>query len=346
MLIQGQWAKDFHPVHDIDEEGGFVREDAGFRNWITPDGNAGASGDAGFVAEAGRYHLYVALICPWASRTLMARRLKGLEDVISVTVLDPRLTDKVWRFGGVSDSLPGAEADPLYQLEYIYELYLRARPDYTGQVTVPVLWDKKTETIVNNESSEIIRMFNSGFGELADHRIDLYPERLRNDIDKINRRLYHSFNNGVYRAGFATTQKAHDKAVKDVFNSLDFIEQLLEEGDFLVGDQITEADIRAFVTLIRFDLAYYGLFKTNMKRVQDYPSISAYMQRIYQLPGISETVNTEHIKAGYYSIRALNPSGIVPRGPVIDWLYPDPDQPRLNRRSEITLAKDSTTLEI
>ena len=320
MLIKGRWARDFHPVHDTDEEGGFVREDAGFRSWITPDGSAGPTGEAGFRAEAGRYHLYVALICPWASRTLMARTLKGLEQVVPVTVVDPRLTDKVWRFGGCSRSCPGAEADPLYQFEYVYELYLRARPDYSGQVTVPVLWDRKKQTIVNNESSEIIRMFNNGFGDLADNRMDLYPERLRADIDTINRRLYHRFNNGVYRAGFATTQAAHERAVKDVFDSMEFIEQQLEDFRYLAGNRFTEADIRAFVTLIRFDLAYYSLFKTNLKRAQDYPNINAYLQRIYRLPGIDRTVSPEHIKAGYYSIRALNPSGIVPAGPVIDWL--------------------------
>jgi putative glutathione S-transferase len=320
MLIKGRWARDFHPVHDTDEEGGFVREDAGFRSWITPDGSAGPTGEAGFKAEAGRYHLYVALICPWASRTLMARTLKGLEQVVGVTVVDPRLTDKVWRFGGYARSCPGAEADPLYQFEYVYELYLRARPDYSGQVTVPVLWDKKTQSIVNNESSEIIRMFNSGFGDLADDRMDLYPQQLRVDIDTINRRLYHRFNNGVYRAGFATTQTAHERAVKDVFDSMEFIEQQLEGRHYLAGNRFTEADIRAFVTLIRFDLAYYSLFKTNLKRVQDYPNISTYLQRIYRIPGIDKTVNPEHIKAGYYSIRALNPTGIVPGGPVIDWL--------------------------
>jgi len=320
MLIKGRWARDFHPVHDTDEEGGFVREEAGFRNWITPDGSAGPTGEGGFRAEADRYHLYVALICPWASRTLMARTLKGLEHVVPVTVVDPRLTDKVWRFGGDGRSYPGAEPDPLYQFEYVYELYLRARPDYSGQITVPVLWDKKTQNIVNNESSEIIRMFNSGFGDLADDRVDLYPEQLRTDIDSINRRLYHRFNNGVYRAGFATTQAAHERAIQDVFDSMEFIEQQLDDRQYLAGDRFTEADIRAFVTLIRFDLAYYGLFKTNLKRAQDYPNISAYLQRIYRIPGIDRTVSPEHIKAGYYSIRTLNPSGIVPNGPEIDWL--------------------------
>jgi putative glutathione S-transferase len=319
MLINGQWAKDFHPVQGTDEEGGFVREESGFRNWITVDGRPGPSGEGGFAAEANRYHLYVALICPWASRTLMVRKLKGLEDIISVTILEPQLTDKVWRFGGNTDSIAGAEPDPLYKSDYLYELYLRAKPDYTGQITVPVLWDKQRETIVNNESSEIIRMLNNGFGDLVDNRLDLYPLHLRDEIDSVNDRLYHRFNNGVYRAGFATTQVAYEKAVQEVFESLEFIEQRLQDQEYLAGDQLTEADLRAFVTLVRFDVAYYGLFKTNLKQVRDYPSIRAYMQRIYELPGIVETVNIEHIKAGYYSIRALNPSGIVPVGPATPW---------------------------
>lgn len=319
MLINGQWANNFHPVQNTDEEGGFVREDAGFRNWITLDGSAGPTGSAGFKAETDRYHLYVALICPWASRTLMARTLKGLKKVISVTVVEPQLTPKVWRFGVHESSLAGTQADPLYGYEYVYQLYLRAKPDYTGQVTVPVLWDKKNHTIVNNESSEIIRMFNSGFGELADNRLDLYPETLQSDIDAINERLYHRFNNGVYRAGFATTQIAYEKAVNDVFESLEFINQQLEGRTFLLGNQLTEADIRAFVTLIRFELAYYGLFKTNLNSLNSYLNIGPYMQRIYQLPGIADTVNAEHIKQGYYSIEALNPTGIVPVGPSSLW---------------------------
>jgi putative glutathione S-transferase len=319
MLINGQWAKDFHPVQGTDEEGGFVREESGFRNWITVDGRPGPSGEVGFAAETNRYHLYVALICPWASRTLMVRKLKGLEDIVSVTVLEPQLTDKVWRFGGNAESINGAQSDPLYGSEYLYELYLRAKPDYTGQITVPVLWDRQRETIVNNESSEIIRMLNDGFGDLADNHLDLYPLHLRDEIDSVNDRLYHYFNNGVYRAGFATTQVAYEKAVQDVFESLEFIEQRLQDQIYLVGDQLTEADVRAFVTLVRFDLAYYGLFKTNLKQVRDYPNIRAYIQRIHALPGIAETVNIEHIKAGYYSIRALNPSGIVPVGPATPW---------------------------
>jgi putative glutathione S-transferase len=319
MLINGHWAKDFHPVQGTDDEGRFVREQSRFRNWITIDGSPGPAGEGGFVAEPDRYHLYVALICPWASRTLMARKLKGLEDVISVTVLDPRLTEKVWRFGGDDDALPGSQPDPLHGAEFLYELYLRAKSDYTGQITVPVLWDKHKETIVNNESSDIIRMFNDGFGNLASESIDLYPIDLRPEIDDVNDRLYDNFNNGVYRAGFATTQIAYERAVQEVFDSLDLIDRRLDNQDYLVGDRLTEADVRAFVTLIRFDLAYHGLFKANLRQLRDYRNITAYMKRIYELPGIADTVSPEHIMTGYYSIRALNPWGIVPVGPTKLW---------------------------
>jgi len=319
MLVNGQWQKDFDPVQGTDDEGGFVREASGFRNWVTADGSPGPTGEGGFKAEAGRYHLYVALICPWASRTLMARKLKGLEKAISVTVLDPRLTEKVWRFGGEPDSMPNTDTDPFFAAEYLYEIYLQAKSDFTGQITVPVLWDKQRNTIVNNESSEIIRMLNDGFGELAEQDIDLYPRGIQQEIDEINDRLYDRFNNGVYRAGFATTQSAYDKAVSDVVGSLDYLEERLQGREYLVGNRLTEADIRAFVTLIRFDLAYFGLFKINIRQVRDYPNLSAYMQRIYRLKGIDETVNADHIKSGYYSVKALNPSGIVPVGPNTLW---------------------------
>ena len=319
MLVNGQWQEDFHPVHDTDGEGGFVREASRFRNWITPDGSAGPSGEGGFRAEPGRYHLYVALICPWASRTLMARKLKGLEEVVTLTVLDPVLTDKVWRFGGQPDSFPGSQADPLYGSEYLYQIYQKARVDYSGQITVPVLWDKQRQTIVNNESSEIIRILNDGFGALANNDIDLYPIELRSEIDALNDRLYDRFNNGVYRAGFATTQRAYEKAANEVVESLDYMEQRLQNQPYLVGNRLTEADIRAFVTLIRFDLAYYGLFKINLRQLRNYPNLLSYMRRIYELEGIGETVDADHIKAGYYSIKALNPTGIVPIGPDSLW---------------------------
>lgn len=313
MLINGQWEKDFDPVQGTDEEGGFVRVESSFRNQITVDGADG------FKADKGRYHLYVAYICPWACRTLMARALKGLEEVISVSVVDPRLTDKVWRFGNFEGALAGATEDHLHGFDYVYEAYLKADPTFTGEVTVPILWDKQQQTIVNNESSEIIRILNSGFGSLADNSVDLYPETLRSEIDAVNDRLYNSFNNGVYRCGFSTTQVAYDGALKEVFDSLEFIDQRLAEQPFLAGEQLTEADVRAFVTLVRFDMAYYGLFKTNLKQVKDFPRIRDYIRRIYAMPGIAATVNPDHIKQGYYSLKQLNPVGIVPAGPTELW---------------------------
>ncbi len=311
MLVKGKWSRDFQPVQSTDGNGRFLRVDSAFRNWVTPDGSAGPTGDSAFPAESGRYHLYVALICPWASRTLMARTLKGLEKVISVTVVEPFLYDECWKFG----DYPGAQPDPLYKLEYLHQLYTKAKSDYTGRVTVPVLWDKQRQVIVNNESADIVRMLNSGFGRLAENDIDLYPSGFEMEIDELNDRLYANFNNAVYQAGFATTQKAYNEAVDRVFDSLDFLEQRLSTRRFLVGDQLTEADIRAFVTMIRFDIAYFGLFKTNLRQLRDYPNVSKYMWRIYKTPGVADTVNFDHIKQGYYSIKALNPQGIVPKGP-------------------------------
>lgn len=315
MLHKGRWVEDFQPLQASDGRGGFVRLQAGFRNWVTVDGRAGPTGEAGFKAEPGRYHLYVALICPWASRTLMARALKGLQEVVSVSVLDPRITDKVWRFAGSWGGIEGAQADALYGLDYLYQLYLKACPEYSGRVTVPVLWDRQRETIVSNESADIVRMLNSGFGELADSAVDLYPQALQSEIDQVNEFLYPRFNNGVYRAGFATAQAAYEEAVYQVFESLAYIEERVSRSRFLLGEQFTETDIRSFVTLIRFQPAYYALFKTNLRPLSDYPAIGDYMRRIYALPGIAETVNIEHIKQGYYSIKALNPLGIVPVGP-------------------------------
>lgn len=311
MLINGTWSKNFHPVQAADNDGRFLRQDSVFRNWVTVDGSAGPTGKPGFKAEAERYHLYVALICPWASRTLMVRKLKKLEKIINVSVVEPFLYDECWRFG----DYPGSDQDILYSAEYVHELYTRAKADYTGQVTVPVLWDKQTHTIVNNESADIIRMLNSGFSQIAEESIDLYPEQLHDEINGMNHRLYGSFNNGVYQAGFATTQKAYEEAVLKVFNTLDFLERHLETREYLVDNRLTEADVRAFVTLIRFDIAYHGLFKTNLAQIRDYRKVFEYMKRIYQIPGIAETVNFDHIKQGYYSIRALNPEGIVPLGP-------------------------------
>ena len=316
MLVNGKWSKDFDPLQAVDEDGRFIRQDSQFRNWITPDGNAGLTGKAGFKAEPGRYHLYVALICPWACRTLMARKVKKLESLITVSVVEPYLHDECWSFG----EYPGSDIEPLYGFKYAHQLYTRADANYSGQVTVPVLWDKKQHTIVNNESADIVRMLNSGFGALADNTVDLYPAEFRAEIDAVNERLYDSFNNGVYQAGFASSQFAYEEAVAKVFASLEYLQQQLEGQDYLVGNRLTEADIRAFVTLIRFDTAYYGLFKTNLAQIRDYPNVLAYMQRIYALPGIADTVNFDHIKQGYYSIKMLNPLGIIPQGPDLSYI--------------------------
>ena len=313
MLVNGKWVENWQPVQAKDEKGGFVRQISGFRNWITPDGAPGPTGTGGFKAEAGRYHLYVALICPWASRTLIARKLKGLEQAITLTVVEPEISDQGWRF---------ATPDPVNGAEYMHQIYTKADPVYSGRATVPVLWDRATDTIVSNESAEIVRMFNSGFGHLAQGP-DLYPEPLRAQIDQLNDHIYPRLNNGVYRAGFATTQIAYEEAFAEVFSTLDALEIRLSDGrEFLHGSAFTETDIRLFVTLVRFDAAYYGLFKCNLRRIADYPALSAYMARVLALPGVRETVSIDHIKRGYYSIKALNPTQIVPVGPDLPGLDP------------------------
>ncbi|WP_081803547.1 glutathione S-transferase C-terminal domain-containing protein [Halotalea alkalilenta] len=314
MLVDGKWTRDWHPVQATDEKGGFVRQVSGFRHWITPDGAPGPTGEGGFAAEPGRYHLYAALICPWASRTLIARKLKGLEAILPVTIVEPELTDQGWHF---------ASPDPVTGASHLHTLYTRADARYTGRATVPVLWDKQRQTIVNNESSDILRMLNDGFGALADDGLDLYPQALRKRIDEFNDWLYPRFNNGVYRAGFATTQGAYEEACAGVFDALDTIEsKLADTSAFLFGERLTESDVRLFVTLVRFDAAYHGLFKCNLKRIADYPRLSAYLERVYRVPGVSETVDIDHIKRGYYSIKALNPNGIVPLGPELDFIEP------------------------
>ncbi|MDH3665954.1 MAG: glutathione S-transferase C-terminal domain-containing protein [Paracoccaceae bacterium] len=310
MLIDGKWTEDWQPVQKADEKGRFIRQVSSFRNWITPDGRPGPTGEGGFAAEPGRYRLYVALICPWASRTLIARQLKGLDQVIPVTVVNPELTDQGWRFGGYS----GANEDPLIGARYMHEIYTRADPHYTGRATVPVLWDMKRNVMVNNESADILRMFDTAFEAVVPSGLRLYPADISEEIDTFNQRLYDKLNNGVYRAGFASSQEAYDEAVADVFDMLDELEARLT-GDHLFGDRLSETDIRAFVTLIRFDAAYHGLFKTNRRQIAVYPRLSSYMARILRLPGVAETVNLDHIKRGYYSIAALNPSGVVPTGP-------------------------------
>ncbi|MCC8953281.1 glutathione S-transferase family protein [Bradyrhizobium sp. Pear77] len=309
MLVEGKWVTG-RPIGN-DAKGSFVRPESAFRNWVNPDGSSGPTGRGEFKAASGRYHLYVSLACPWASRTLIARKLKKLDDVISVSVVEPKQTDQGWRFG----DYPGANRDTINGATYLHEVYTRAAPGYTGRVSVPVLWDKELATIVNNESADILRILNSGFGVLADDSIDLYPQELRSEIDAWNDRIYPKLSNGVYRAGFASSQEAYDEASRGVFEMLDQLELHLARQKSLVGERLTEADVRLFVTLIRFDAAYHGVFKCNLRRIADYPALSAYLRRLLRIPGIRETVSIDHIKRSYYALKAVNPSGIVPVGP-------------------------------
>ena len=311
MLVDGVWQDDWRTQRRTDEQGRFIRKASTFRHWITPDGSPGPTGDGGFKAEPGRYHLYVALNCPWACRTLLYRKLKNLDEVISVSIAIPEFTDHGYSFG----EYPGSVPDPIHKVRFVHELYSRADPYFTGRPTVPVLWDKAKDTIVNNESVDIIRMLNAAFDAYGDDAVDFYPEALRADIDALNERIYEGLNNGVYRAGFATTQEAYETAVADVFSCLDELEDRLEGRPYLLGDRILETDWRAFVTLIRFDIAYHGLFKCNLRRLVEYPNLSGYLKRLYDVPGVAETVDFEHIKRTYYTIRQINPTGVVPKGP-------------------------------
>lgn len=312
MLRNGVWQENWQPVQGKDDKGRFIRQTSSFRHWITPDGAPGPTGAGGFKAEKGRYHLYVAYICPWASRTLMVRALKGLQEIIGVTVVNPQLTDQGWQFGGY----PGADEDVLNGARYVHELYTRADPRISGRATVPVLWDTHTGTIVNNESADILRMLNSAFVGILDQGPDLYPRDLAAEIDTLNAALFTNLNNGVYQAGFASSQQAYEEAYGKVFDTLDELEARLGDGRrHLFGDRLTETDLRLFVTLVRFDAAYHGLFKCNRNTLRAMPRLHGYMRRILALPGIADTVNIDHIKAGYYSIEALNPGGIVPAGP-------------------------------
>ena len=315
MLVDGKWSEAWRPVQSTDAKGGFVRQISSFRNWVTPDGAAGPTGGGGFRAETDRYHLYAAFGCPWATRILIARQLKRLEDVVSVAIVEPAMTDQGWRFG----DYPGADRDAVNGATYLHEIYTLADPHFTGRATVPALWDKERRTIVNNESADLLRMFNSGFGALADTSIDLCPADLRAAIDALNAEVYGSLNNGVYRAGFATSQVAYEEAFVAVFATLDTLERRLERGPWLMGDRLTEADIRLFVTLARFDAAYNGLFKCNLRRVADHANLSAYLARLIAIPAFRDTFSLDHIKGGYYSIKALNPAGIVPLGPELGW---------------------------
>ena len=306
MLVNGVWVSEWQPVQNKDADGRFVRQTSTFRDWITADGSLGPECQKSYPAEAGRYHLFVAFVCPWASRTLMARVLNGLEEVISVSVVDPRLSEQGWRFGG----FPGSNAtDTEIGAGYLHEIYTHSDPQVSGRATVPVLWDRMRKTIVNNESADILRILNSGFGGLAKKQIDLRPDDLLSEIEALNDQLYDPLNNGVYMAGFASSQMAYDEAVEDVFATLDALERRLSDGRaYLLGDTITECDIRAFVTLIRFDAAYVGLFKTNRRRIADYPFLQGFLRRILDLPGIRQTVRIDHIKAGYYSIKSKGES--------------------------------------
>jgi len=307
LLQKGKWVDQWYDTEDSGGE--FRRQDSRFRHWLTPDAEPGPNGEQGFKAEKGRYHLYVSLACPWAHRTLIFRQLKQLQDYIDVTVVEPIMLENGWEM-----------SDPLYEFDFLYQLYLKADVNYEGRVTVPVLWDKQTQTIVSNESSEIIRMFNTAFDHLTGDTSDYYPQDLHEDINTLNDRIYATINNGVYRAGFATTQEAYETAFHSLFDSLDWVEGLLTRQRYLVGDQLTEADWRLFTTLIRFDAVYFGHFKTNRQLLAAYPAISGYVRELYQVPGVAETVSFEHIKTHYYASHlTINPTGIVPVGPAQDF---------------------------
>ncbi|WP_198337128.1 glutathione S-transferase family protein [Psychrobacter celer] len=317
LLVEGKWQDQWY---DTKSSGGrFQREDAGFRNWVTADGSAGPSGVGGFKAEPNRYHLYVSLACPWAHRTTIYRKLKGLDDMVSLSVVHPFMGDNGWTFAAGE----GVIADPLHDADYAYEIYVAAKPDYTGRVTVPILWDKKTNTIVSNESSEIIRMFNTAFDEVGARAGNFLPAEKLAEIDEINDRVYTAVNNGVYKAGFATTQAAYEEAVTVLFEALDMLEARLSQQRYLVGQTITEADWRLFTTLVRFDSVYFGHFKCNIRRIVDYPNLWGYLRELYQVPGVAETVNMTHIKQHYYGSHTnINPTRIVPVGPAIDFHSP------------------------
>ena len=325
MLVDGKW-------HDVwydtkASKGRFQRSASQFRNWITSDGSAGPSGSGGFKAEAGRYHLYVSYACPWAHRTLIFRKLKMLENLISVSVVDYLMAENGWEFR----KRDGATGDELYGFDYLYQLYLKADPDYSGRVTVPTLWDKQKETIVSNESADIIRMFNTAFDALTGSTLDYYPADLHEEIDALNARIYDTVNNGVYKAGFATSQDAYEEAAIQVSETLDILEDRLSNSRYLFGDRLTEADWRLFTTLYRFDPVYVGHFKCNIRRIADYPNLSGYLRDLYQKPGVSGTCNLLHVKNHYYqSHKTINPTGIVPLGPRIDLMEPH-ERERLSR---------------
>lgn len=317
LLQEGVWTDTWYETKEND--GRFVRKQSSFRNWVTADGSAGPSGDAGFKAEAGRYHLYISHACPWAHRAMIFRAIKGLEDMIDVSVVHWFMADKGWTFK-TDDK---ANGDLLHGSDFLYQVYTAAQSDYSGRVTVPILWDKKQKTIVNNESSEIIRMLNSAFDKIGATPGDYYPESQRPEIDAINDRVYDTLNNGVYKSGFATTQDAYEEAVVPLFKTLDWLEGILSKRRYLVGDTVTEADFRLFTTLVRFDPVYVGHFKCNLRRIVDYPNLSNYVRDLFQYPDVAPTVHLDHIKKHYYgSHETINPTRIVPLGPDVDFSAP------------------------
>ncbi|MCI0510765.1 putative glutathione S-transferase [Chromohalobacter marismortui] len=326
LLIEGRWHDQWY---DTKKHGGeFVRESAQLRDWVTADGMPGPQGQPGLVAAPGRFHLYVSLACPWAHRTLIMRKLKGLEDMIGVSHTSPLMLEQGWSYA-IEE---GSSGDPLNGVDYHHQLYTLTDPQYTGRVTVPALWDRQTGRIVNNESAELVRMLGSAFDDLTGNRLDFYPEDLRDTIDAVNADVYDHINNGVYKAGFATEQAVYDKHVAALFAALDRLETRLDAGRYLAGEWLTEADIRLFTTLVRFDAVYHGHFKCNLRRIEDYPNLSNYLRELYQWPGIAETVSFDHIKRHYYySHDTINPTRIVPQGPLLDLTRPH-DRERLPGR--------------
>ncbi|RDE19011.1 glutathione S-transferase family protein [Motiliproteus coralliicola] len=305
MLVNGHWQKRWEPVQQQDADGRFIRQNSTFSGRLEAD----------LDAYVGRLTLYVGYICPWATRTLIARSLLGLESQVPVRVVDPVLTDYGWRFG----DFPGSTDPQLEDIQYLHQLYTRTDPHYSGRATIPLLWDRQRQRIINNESADILKIFNEDLRPWHQSELDLMPKALEPDIDAFNARIYHRFNNGVYRAGFASSQQAYEEAFTEVFETLNWLETHFSQHPYAVGEQLTESDIRLFVTLSRFDVAYHGLFKTNLRRIQDYPALSAYLERLLAIEAFADNTRIDHIKAGYYSVQALNPTGIVPLGPHLPW---------------------------
>lgn len=326
MLIDGAWREGDGAAltREMAKDGNFQRTESQFRNWVTADGSPGPTGEGGYEAEPGRYHLYLAHTCPWAHRTLIFRTLKKLDNAVSVSLALPGRHPEGWSFGD-DPNYPDCIPDTVNGFAHLHQAYSASQGDYTGKVTVPTLWDKKSNRVMNNESSEIIRMFNTAFNAHTNASEDYYPEELRDEIDAINEVVYHTVNNGVYRCGFATSQEAYETAVTALFKTLDELEVRLGKQRYLVGDRQTEADWRLFPTLIRFDACYVGAFKCNLRRLSDYPNLTNYTRELYQVPGIAETFSFDYAKKNYYGIERVNPNGIVPMGPVgIEEFYREP----------------------